>query len=93
MATVRQMEASYQHAVVEEDMEKCLNYCRVFTELGESFLIKIVSSPPAAPHFALPILDTVLLCCEHPDYEMPDVTFNLWYRLSEVRSRSGQLDL
>ena len=55
------MEASYQHAVVEEDMEKCLNYCRVFTELGESFLIKIVSSPPSAPHFALPILDTVLL--------------------------------
>jgi len=83
VAIVTHMEDSYQHAVAEEDMEKCLNYCRVFTELGESFLIKIVSSPPSEPHFSLPILDTVLLCCGHPDYEMPDVTFNLWYRLSE----------
>ena len=49
VATVRQMEDSYQLAVAEEDMEKCLNYCRVFTELGESFLIKIVSSPPPPP--------------------------------------------
>ena len=57
--------------------------CRVFTELGESFLIKIVSSPPSQPHFSLPILDIVLQCCAHPDYDLPDVTFNLWYRLSE----------
>jgi len=83
VAMVRGMEDSYQLAVAEEESEKCLNYCRVFTELGESFLIKIVSSPPAQPHFSLPILDTVLLCCGHPDYELPDVTFNLWYRLSE----------
>jgi len=83
VTTVQQLATSYQNAVAEEDMEKCLNYCRVFTELGESFLIKIVSSPPGQPHFSLPILDTVLLCCQHPDYEMPDVTFNLWYRLSE----------
>ena len=83
VAMVRGMEDSYQLAVAEEESEKCLNYCRVFTELGESFLIKIVSSPPDQPHFSLPILDTVLLCCGHPDYELPDVTFNLWYRLSE----------
>ena len=25
----------------------------------------------------------VLMCCQHLDYEMPEVTFNLWYRLSE----------
>ena len=28
MATVCSMEASYQLAVTEEDLEKCLNYCR-----------------------------------------------------------------
>jgi hypothetical protein len=61
------------HLIIRED-------CRVFTELGESFLIRIVFSPPAEPHFSLPILVTVLLCCQHPDNEMPDVTFNLWYR-------------
>ena len=56
---------------------------RIFTELGESFLLRMVSAPPSSPHFTIPILDTVLLCCSHPDYELPDVTFNLWYRLSE----------
>jgi hypothetical protein len=29
------MEDSYELAVTEEDIEKYLNYCRVFTELGE----------------------------------------------------------
>ena len=58
----------YQAAVAEEDLEKRLNLCRVFTELGETFLMKIVSSPLHAPHFSLPILDMVLMCCQHPGY-------------------------
>ena len=73
----------YQLAVSEEDLDKCLNYCRIYTELGESFLTRMVSAPPETPHFTVSILDKVLLCCTHPDYELPDVTFNLWYRLSE----------
>ena len=81
--TVQQLAPHYQAAVAEEDMEKCLNLCRVFTEMGESFLMKIVRAPPGQPHFSLPVLDMVLMCCQHPDYEMPEVTFNLWYRLSE----------
>ena len=81
--TVQALGACYQAAVAEEDLEKSLNLCRVFTELGETFLMKIVSSPPHQPHFSVPILDMVLMCCQHPDYEIPDVTFNLWYRLSE----------
>ena len=80
---VQQLAQPYQAAVAEEDSDKCLNFCRIFTELGESFLMKIVRAPPHSPHFATPILDLVLMCCQHPDYEMPDVTFNLWYRLSE----------
>ena len=83
MRTVLQLSTCYQTALAEEDLEKCLNLCRVFTELGESFLLKIVSSPPHQPHFSLEVLDLVLMCCHHPDYELPDVTFNLWYRLSE----------
>ena len=53
----------YQAAVAEEDLEKSLNLCRVFTELGETFLMTIVSSPLHAPHFSLPILVMVLMCC------------------------------
>ena len=81
--TVLQLANCYQTALAEEDLEKCLNLCRIFTELGESFLLKIVSAPPHQPHFSLEVLELVLLCCHHPDYELPDVTFNLWYRLSE----------
>ena len=81
--TVLQLGSCYQTALAEEDLEKCLNLCRIFTELGESFLLKIVSCPPHQPHFSLEVLELVLMCCHHPDYELPDLTFNLWYRLSE----------
>eukprot|EP00088_Acartia_fossae_P042626 TRINITY_DN4480_c0_g1_i2.p1 TRINITY_DN4480_c0_g1~~TRINITY_DN4480_c0_g1_i2.p1 ORF type:complete len:953 (-),score=229.01 TRINITY_DN4480_c0_g1_i2:485-3304(-) len=81
--TVMNLKTPYHLAVGEEDLDKCLNYCRIFTETGESFLTRMVASTPANPHFSIPVLDTVLLCCGHLDYEMPDVTFNLWYRLSE----------
>ena len=89
--SVRNLEEAYHLSVAHEDMEKCLNLCRVFTELGETMLNKIVSHPPIANaqsgqingHFAVAIFDCVLICCGHPDYEIPDITFNLWYRLSE----------
>ena len=67
--TVQALGPCYQAAVAKKDLGKSLNICRVFTELGETFLMKIVSSPPHAPHFSLPILDMVLMCCQHPDYE------------------------
>ena len=47
--------------MAEKDLEKSLNICQVLTELGETFLMKIV--------FNLPILDMVLMCCQHLDYE------------------------
>ena len=54
---VQQLSTIYQNVVAEE--EKILNQCQVFTELGECFLLKIVSSPLGQLHFFLPILDTV----------------------------------
>ena len=84
---VRGLEEAYHLSVANEDMEKCLNLCRVFTELGETMLNKIVNHHPTTTtqtgHFAVAIFDCVLICCGHPDYEIPDITFNLWFRLSE----------
>ena len=68
LQTVQALGPCYQAAVAEEDLEKSLNLGRVFTELGEAFLMKNVSSPPHASHFSLPSLDMVLMCCQHPDY-------------------------
>lgn len=50
---------------------RSVNYCRIFTELAESFLEKIVSgSTDSKPHYALKILDLVLTCVGHHDYEV-----------------------
>lgn len=54
-----------------DDMFRSLNYCRIFTELAESMLEKIVSGCMSGkPHFALGILDLVLICVGHHDYEV-----------------------
>jgi transportin-3 len=48
-----------------------MNYCRIFTELAETFLEKIVSEDSSSkPHFAVKILDLVLTCVGHHDYEV-----------------------
>lgn len=49
---------------------------------GESFLEKIVSNEHQ-PHYSIKSLDLVLTCVGHYDYEIAEITFNLWYRLSE----------
>jgi transportin-3 len=56
-----------------------MNYCRIFTELAETFLEKIVSEDSSnKPHFAVKILDLVLTCVGHHDYEVrTDLTLNL----------------
>ncbi|CAH1407920.1 unnamed protein product [Nezara viridula] len=78
------LEQPFHISVAHEEHEKCVNYCRVFTELAESFLEKIVSgSSPNKAHFAIKIFDLVLTCVGHHDYEVAAITFNLWYRLSE----------
>ncbi|XP_075224525.1 transportin 3 isoform X1 [Lycorma delicatula] len=82
--SVMSLEEGFHMSVAREDQEKTINYCRIFTELAESFLEKIVSSStPTKPHFAIKILDLVLICVGHHDYEVAAITFNLWYRLSE----------
>ncbi|KAK4886164.1 hypothetical protein RN001_002435 [Aquatica leii] len=78
------LEVPYHLSVANEDQEKSLNYCRIFTELGETLLSKIIAHEDEKnPHFALKALDLVLMCVGHHDYEVAEVTFNLWYLLSE----------
>lgn len=82
--SVLNLEVPYHMSVANEDQEKSMNYCRIFTELGESFLEKIIThSNENTQHYALKILDLVLICVGHHDYEVAEITFNLWYLLSE----------
>lgn len=47
-----------------------MNYCRIFTELAESFLEKILNQCVMKTHFAIKIFDLVLICVGHHDYEV-----------------------
>lgn len=81
---VIQLEKAYGDSVANEDIDKAMNYCRVFTVMGESFLEKMVNlEPEMQPHYSMKTLDLVLNCVGHFDYEVAEITFNLWYRLSE----------
>ncbi|CAH0560696.1 unnamed protein product [Brassicogethes aeneus] len=78
------LEVAYHMSVANEDQDKSINYCRVFTELAESFLEKIImNSNNKSQHYAMKVLDLVLICVGHHDYEVAEITFNLWYVLSE----------
>ncbi|KAM3963766.1 transportin 3 [Aphomia sociella] len=82
--SVSTLEESYHLAVAHEEEEKAANYARVFTELAETFLEKIIASTASGvPHFAMRSLELALVCVGHHDYEVAEITFNLWYRLSE----------
>lgn len=78
------LEESYHLAVAHEEEEKVSNYARVFTELAESFLMKIIDcTDNGNSHFAMKSLELALVCVGYHDYEVAEITFNLWYRLSE----------
>lgn len=64
---------------------RSINYCRIFTVLAETYLETLVNGCSGGKqHYALKILGTLLTCVGHHDYEVARITFNLWYRLSEM---------
>ncbi|KAJ8927136.1 hypothetical protein NQ314_020409 [Rhamnusium bicolor] len=88
------LEVPYHMSVANEDQGKSMDYCRLFTELAESFLEKIISNSTSKQvHYAVKILDLVLICVGHHDYEVAEITFNLWYVLSEELYQKNNKEL
>ncbi|EDS34143.1 transportin-3 [Culex quinquefasciatus] len=78
------LEEAYNMSVAQEDLDKSLNLCRLFTVLVESNLVKMVAGSEAvSPHYSIKGLELVLMCVGHYDFEVAEITFNMWYRLSE----------
>ncbi|XP_029646320.1 transportin-3 [Octopus sinensis] len=76
------LQEAYHISVAQEDADKTINYCRIFAEMAESFLPAIISSPnQGLGDFTS--LDLLLTCVGHHLYEVAEITFNFWYRLSE----------
>ncbi|XP_036004695.1 transportin-3 isoform X1 [Fundulus heteroclitus] len=76
------LETAYHMAVAREDLDKVLNYCRIFTELCETFLETTVRTPGQGMG-DLRTLELLLICAGHPQYEVVEISFNFWYRLGE----------
>ncbi|XP_048864276.1 transportin-3-like isoform X2 [Brienomyrus brachyistius] len=76
------LETAYHMSVAREDLDKVLNYCRIFTELCETFLEAMVRSPGQGMG-NLRSLELLLICTGHPQYEVVEISFNFWYRLGE----------
>lgn len=79
---VTMLETPYHTSVGLEDIDKIMNYCRIFTVLCEAFFFDMFAHE-SSPHYSIAGLDLVLICVGHYDYEVSEITFNLWYRLSE----------
>ncbi|KAG5683629.1 hypothetical protein PVAND_012902 [Polypedilum vanderplanki] len=81
---VLQLEHAYNEAVAQEDVDKCMVLCRIFTVMAETFLPRIVnSSTPSNPHYTIKALDVLIMCVGHYDFELAQITFSVWYKLSE----------
>lgn len=79
---VKMLAVPYHNALIEGDTDKCLNYARVFTEMAESLLEMMVDTPNDGLG-QLITLDMLLECVSHNSYEVAEITFNFFYRLSE----------
>ncbi|XP_058453992.1 transportin-3 isoform X2 [Malaya genurostris] len=78
------LEEAYNMSVAQEDLDRSINLCRLFTVLVESNLTKMVAGSEAtSPHYSIKSLELVLNCVGHYDFEVAEITFNMWYRLSE----------
>ncbi|XP_014673876.1 PREDICTED: transportin-3-like [Priapulus caudatus] len=82
---------AYLASVGEEDLDKSMNYCRIFTEMAESFLDCVIMTPNQGLG-DLRTLDLLLMCISHHQYEVSEITFNFWYRLSEVLATKNDVN-
>uniref|UniRef100_A0A1I7XTW7 Importin N-terminal domain-containing protein n=1 Tax=Heterorhabditis bacteriophora TaxID=37862 RepID=A0A1I7XTW7_HETBA len=82
---VYQLHGAFNTAVALEDIDKLQNFGRIFTELAESLVEKIVNLANNDPTSlgSMHTLELLLLLAGHHDYSLVEMTFNVWYRISE----------
>ena len=70
-------QSPFQKAVREEDEDGMRGYCRIFTEMGESYLSLILSHENMNQES---LVELVLQCSGIPDKEIAGITLHFWYR-------------
>uniref|UniRef100_A0A2P2I2C8 Transportin-3-like n=1 Tax=Hirondellea gigas TaxID=1518452 RepID=A0A2P2I2C8_9CRUS len=87
-ASVLQLEEPFHMAVALEDLMAVTNYARMFAELGETLVGVIVMHQPT-DKATEQVLNLMLMCVGHHEWEVAEITFNFWYKLSEVLYRKN----
>jgi transportin-3 len=91
---IMQLERAYQDSVSHEDADKSMVLCRIFTVMAETYLPRMVNnSTLAEPHYTIKALDSLIMCVGHFDFEVAQITFNVWYKLSEELYQKNNDDL
>ena len=67
----------FQKAIQEEDEDGMRGYCRIFTEMGESYSSLILSHEEMNQGA---LVELVLRCSAIPDPEIASITLHFWYR-------------
>lgn len=85
---IYQLEHIYHHSVSNEDIDKSVNYSRIFTEMAESIVSPLIVDVACEQNNynipALKIIDLLLHCIAHYDYEVAEITFHFWFRFTEL---------
>ena len=66
--------------------------CRIFTDMGEAFLFHCIHNPQSELG-DLSIFNILLDCTAHPEKDISDITFSVWYQLSDELYKADKDDL
>lgn len=67
----------FQRAVADEDEDSMRAYCRIFTEMGESYISLILHYEDMNQ---AALVDLILACSALPDNDIAAITLNFWYQ-------------
>lgn len=90
---ITQLSEDYRLALVHDNLDRCLNFCRIFTEMAEALVPRFVQSQMLSKESA-ECCQLLIDCMGHYSRELCDVTFNFWNLLFEgVRSELGVVSI
>lgn len=84
-----QLKNAFQHAAADEDTDKCLGLCRIFTEMAEAYIPLLVGDLEMGQ---AAVVDLLLDCMSYPDVEIADVTVPFWFRFIEELLRTERVE-
>ena len=82
-ANVHRLQAAYRQSVADGDDRRCKRFCRIFTEMSEAVLPRVMTSKVLNKYDLMRLIDVVLECTGHKSYDVAQGTFGFWHKLSD----------